>query len=88
MSPAKKSGILGGDNTASINGHDITWGGDIILKVDDVDIQNIRDISRYIENEKEIGDTMVVSVLRNGLLQTINVKLDSNHAFLPPLSDR
>ena len=84
LSPAKKAGILGGDNTTSINGRNITLGGDVILKVDDIEVQNIQDISRYIENEKKIGDTMVVNVIRNGLLQTINVKLDSNPAFLPP----
>ncbi len=85
MSPSKKAGILGGDNTTSINGRNITLGGDIILKVDDIDVKNIQDISRYIENEKEIGETMVVNVLRNGIMQTINVKLDANPAFLPQL---
>ena len=59
--------------------------GDIILKVDNIDVKNIQDISRYIENEKQIEDTMVVNVLRNGIMQTINVKLDANPAFLPQL---
>jgi serine protease Do len=85
LSPAKKAGILGGDNTTSINGRQITLGGDIILKVDDKDIQNIHEISRYIENEKNVGDNMIVTVLRNGILQTINVKLDSNPEFITPL---
>ncbi len=88
LSPAKKAGILGGDNTTNINGRDITLGGDIILKVDDVEVNDIQDISRYIENEKKIGDSMVVNVLRNGLMQTINVKLDSNPAFFPPGIDK
>jgi S1-C subfamily serine protease len=83
LSPAKKTGILGGDNTTSINGRDITLGGDIILKVDDIDVHNIQDISRYIENEKKVGDTIVVDVLRNRIMQTMNVKLGSNLAFLP-----
>ncbi len=38
-------------------------------------------------SEKEKGDTMVVNVLRNGLMQTINVKPDSNPAFLPQLNE-
>jgi S1-C subfamily serine protease len=63
----------------------ITIGGDIILKVDDAEVNNIQDISKYIENEKRMGDTMVVNVLWNGILQSINVKLDSNPAFLPQL---
>ena len=32
----------------------ITIGEDIILKVDDIEVNNIQDISRYIENEKKI----------------------------------
>lgn len=37
----KKAGILGGDNTTSINGRQITLSKDIILKVDNKNIQNI-----------------------------------------------
>ena len=48
-SPAKKAGILGGDNTTSINGRNITLGGDIILKVDDIDVKNIQDISSILK---------------------------------------
>ena len=44
-SPAKKAGILGGDNTTSINGRKITLGGDIILKIDNKDFLNFHDIS-------------------------------------------
>lgn len=84
-SPAKKAGILGGDNTTSINGRKITLGGDIILKVDNKDIQNIHDILAYIENNKKVGDNILVTVLRNGLLQYNTVKLESNPNYLPQL---
>ena len=43
-SPAKKAGILGGDNTTSINGRKLTLGGDIILKIDNKDFLNFHDI--------------------------------------------
>jgi serine protease Do len=82
---SKKAGILGGDNTTTINGRPITLGGDIIQKVDDRDVKNIHELLSYIENEKKVGDNMVITVLRNGILQSINVKLDSNPAFLPQL---
>ena len=84
-SPAKKAGILGGDNDTTINGRQIRTGGDIIQKADNKDVQNIHELLSYIENEKKVGDNMVVTVLRNGILQSINVKLDSNPAFLPQL---
>lgn len=41
---AKKAGILGRDNTTSINGRKITLGGDIILKIDNKDFLNFHDI--------------------------------------------
>ena len=85
LSPAKKAGILGGDNTTTINGRQITLGGDIILKADNQDTRNIHELLSYIENEKKVGNNMVVTVLRNGILQSINVKLDSNPAFMPQL---
>ena len=81
----KKAGILGGDNTTSINGRKITFGGDIILKIDNKDFQNFHDILAYIENNKNVGDNVLVTVLRNGLLQYNTVKLEANPIYLPHL---
>ena len=84
-SPAKKAGILGGDNTTSINGRKITLGGDIILKIDNKDFLNFHDILAYIESNKNVGDSMLVTVLRNGLIQYNTVKLEANPIYLPHL---
>jgi S1-C subfamily serine protease len=85
-SPAKKAGIIGGDNTTVINGRTITLGGDIILKIDNKDIQNIHDVLAYIESKKNVGDNMLVTVLRNGIVQFNTVKLGSNPNYLPQLN--
>jgi S1-C subfamily serine protease len=85
ISPAKKAGILGGNNTTTINGRQLTRGGDIIQKADNNDVKNIHELLSYIENEKKVGDNMLVTVLRNGIQQSINVKLDSIPAFIPQL---
>lgn len=84
-SPAKKAGILGGDNTTSLKGRPITLGGDVIIGADNKDIKNIHELLRYIESEKNVGDAMTVTVMRNGLLQSIHVKLDANpnYSVLP-----
>ena len=84
-SPAKKAGILGGDNTTEIDGRKITIGGDIILKVDNKNIQNIQEISNYIENKKNIGDNMTVTLLRNGIIQLIHVRLEANPNYFLPI---
>ena len=65
---------------------EFAWGGDIILKVDDKDIQNIHDILSYIENKKNVGEYMKVTVVRNGLTQFNTVKLESNPYYLPQLN--
>ena len=82
-SPAKKAGIIGGDNTTNINGRPITLGGDIIVKIDNKDIQNIHDILAYIESKKNVGDSILVTVLRDGTIQFNTVKLGSNPNYLP-----
>jgi S1-C subfamily serine protease len=85
-SPAKKAGIIGGDNTTVINGRPITLGGDVILKIDNKNIQNIHDILAYIEGKKSVGDNILVTVLRNGIIQYNTVKLGSNPNYLPQLN--
>ena len=54
----------------------ITLGGDIILKIDNKDIQNIHDVLAYIESKKNVGDNILVTVLRNGIVQFNTVNLD------------
>lgn len=83
QSPAKLAGILGGDSSTSINGRPITLGGDIILKIDNKDVKNIHEILSYIEDNKNVGDNLIVTVLRNGILQTINVVLEANPNYIP-----
>ena len=85
-SPAKKAGIIGGDNTTVINDRPITLGGDVIQKIDNKDIQNIHDILAYIEGKKNVGDNILVTVLRNGIVHYNTVKLDSNPNYLPQLN--
>jgi len=85
-SPAKKAGIIGGDNTTNINGRPITLDGDIILKIDNKEIQNIHDILAYIESKKNVGDSILVTVLRDGIIQFNTVKLGSNPNYLPQMN--
>ena len=60
----KKAGIMGGDNTTVINGRTITLGGDIILKIDNKEIQNIHDVLAYIESKKNVGDNMTCHCIK------------------------
>ena len=74
-SPAQKVGIRGGGSLTNVNGREIAMGGDVIVKVDDKTVRKIDDILTYLEREKNVGDTVQFTVLRNGVTESINLTL-------------
>jgi serine protease Do len=74
-SPADKAGIRGGDKVTNVNGRGIRLGGDIVLKIDDQDVWKIEDILTYLERYKHAGDTVQLTILRDGKPQNINITL-------------
>src|ERR687896_2346942 len=74
-SPADKAGIRGGDKVTNVNGREIRLGGDIVLKIDDQDVRKIEDILTYLERYKHAGDTVRLTILRDGKPQNINITL-------------
>lgn len=84
-SPADRAGIRGGDMPVAIGdvpglqgqGPDnfIELGGDIILGVDDQAVNKIDDLLSYIEGEKKVGDTVTLTVYRDGQIIPIDVVL-------------
>jgi S1-C subfamily serine protease len=74
-SPAAKAGIQGGSSLTDINGRGIRQGGDIILQIDDKTVRKIDDILTYLEREKKVGDTVQLTVLRNGVTEKIPITL-------------
>src|SRR5918992_3476446 len=74
-SPADKAGIRGGDKVTNVNGREIRLGGDIVLKIDDQGVRKIEDILTYLERYKHAGDTVRLTILRDGKPQNINITL-------------
>ena len=73
--PADKAGLRGGDKITTIEGREIELGGDVIVKIDNKTVRKIDDVLTYLEREKQVGDTIQLTVLRNGQLQEIPVTL-------------
>lgn len=74
-SPAEKAGIQGGDQPTRVNGREIPLGGDVIVGIDDKVVRKIEDILVYLESEKQVGDDLRLTVVRDGKTQEINVAL-------------
>ncbi|MGB8102475.1 MAG: trypsin-like peptidase domain-containing protein [Nitrososphaeraceae archaeon] len=74
-SPAAKAGLRGGDREMDINGRKIKLGGDIITAVDSQKVSKIDDILVYLEEHKNVNDTVNISVLRDAKPQDIKLTL-------------
>jgi S1-C subfamily serine protease len=73
--PADKAGIRGGYKIDNINGREIALGGDIIVGIDNRTVTTLENILTYISNEKRAGDTVQLSILRDGMSSQANVTL-------------
>ena len=65
-SPASRAGLIGSNTTVIHDGSEILIGGDIVMRVDDVEVRKISDILIYLQRSKTVGDELVIQLLRDG----------------------
>ncbi len=66
-SPADKAGLRAGTKVVILSeGSRVRIGGDVILEVDGIKIFGIADLLAYLENHKRPGDTITLTIHRNG----------------------
>jgi S1-C subfamily serine protease len=75
MGPAQQAGIQPGNRPVVIGGTAIPAGGDIIVALDGQPVNSLGEVRAYIENAKHPGDSVTVSVVRNGQPMDIPVTL-------------
>ena len=73
--PADKTGIRGGYEINNINGNEVPLGGDIIVRMDNMTVTTPENISTYLSNEKQAGDTVQLGILREGRTNQVNMTL-------------
>jgi len=71
--PAEKAGLVGGTKPTSING--LYSGGDLIVAVDGKPVLIYGDIISYIFLHKSPGDTITLTVVRNGVEKEVPLVL-------------
>ena len=72
--PAQAAGLRGGSSETDIAG--LPAGGDLIIAVDDQPVRSFSDLLAYLLTYKSPGDSLDVTVLRDGQEITIPVELD------------
>lgn len=73
-SPAEVAGLRGGDRIVTIDGRPVVVGGDVIVAVDNIQIQNAQDIAAQLF-QKSIGDVIEFTVIRGSSTEEIDVEL-------------
>jgi serine protease Do len=77
--PADEAGLRGGYVLFNINGTEIELGGDVIIKIDNKTVNTVDEILSYLDTKK-VGDTVQLMILREGVVESIRVRLDSTSA--------
>ena len=73
--PAGRAGLLGGSRRVRVAGDNIMLGGDIIISVNGTRVVNGDDLFTYLERNTFPGQTVNLTIVRNGKLTEIPVKL-------------
>ncbi len=71
--PAAQAGLHGPNRIVEAGGKRFGVGGDIVLAIDGKAITRADELAVYLESEKQVGDLVVLSVLRNGRQLSIPV---------------
>jgi S1-C subfamily serine protease len=72
--PADKAGIEGGNTSATIEGAEVSLGGDIITEIDGKKIAGMEELIEIVNHAKP-GDSLELKVLRGGQTKTATVTL-------------
>jgi S1-C subfamily serine protease len=73
--PAARAGVLGGTRAVRIGRYRIPVDGDIIIALDGEPVNDLQGLTLYLESETVIGDTVELTVLRNGQQLLIPVQV-------------
>ncbi|MCS6962863.1 S1C family serine protease [Thermoflexus sp.] len=74
-SPADRAGLRGATQRVRTRFGDVFLGGDIITAIDDRPLRRVDELVIYLENYKRVGETVTLSILRDGQALTLRVTL-------------
>ena len=82
--PADKAGVKGSSDSATINGQKVAVGGDIVVAIDNQKVKAFEDIVAYLASSTEVGQTVTLTVLRQGKEETLKVTLSARPSAAQP----
>ena len=74
-SPADQAGVRGGNKQVRVRGVLVQAGGDLILAIDGNPVRDFDAMITYLANKTQVGQTVTLTILRDGKEMQIKVKL-------------
>ncbi len=75
-SPASKAGLLGGDTEVVIAGRPMRGGGDILVAIEGMPVNDFDDLVNYLASSTSVGDTVNVTIIRDGAELSVALVLE------------
>lgn len=72
---AADAGLRAGSQTVNLGGATLRVGGDIVVAIDGRSVSTGGDLRAYVENNKRPGDSVTITILREGQTQDADVRL-------------
>jgi len=82
--PAEKAGLRGSTQQVTIDGQDVTVGGDVITAIDKTPVKTIEDLIAYLADHTSVGQKVSLTILRDGKEQTVEATLLANPGQAAP----
>ena len=82
-SPAEEAGLQGSDRQVTIDDVEFRVGGDVITRIGDQPVNDFEDIVAYLARYTEVGQTIQLTVLRDGSEKTLDVTLVAREQATP-----
>ncbi len=79
-SPAEKAGLRGSSQQTTINGENVNVGGDVITAIDNQPVKTFDDLVAYLTSSTSVGQTVTLTILRDGQQQDVKVTLAARPA--------
>ncbi|NJN67063.1 MAG: PDZ domain-containing protein [Chloroflexaceae bacterium] len=73
--PADQAGVHGSDREITMDGQPSHVGGDVLVAIDNQPINEFDDLVTYLARSTQVGQTVTLTVLRDGKPQTIDATL-------------
>jgi S1-C subfamily serine protease len=75
--PAAKAGIRGASRSVRVGRYQVRLDGDIVIAINGAPISNFEELTVYLDTETQVGDTVQVTIIRDGQEENVEVELDA-----------